>query len=337
MQLLIEDQEKESFRSLTDDRPARLPEFQQGDTISLSVGLLRRISIPWNDKVFTPQDISTWAVRATIETEVVADLETDSAAPSASVAVVTQGDATHNHVVRVTLPATRWGGSWTFTSASVESGVIGYDDDPALVEDILEAVSTIGAGNVTVTRETDDTYLVAYKGTKALTAILGIAVNGAALKVLSLKSGLMDFRTVGIAALFAPAPGVDLVVKYTILGTPAAGTEQVLLQRDVVLRAFEGEYEVSDPIDILGTIYLSTITDFTGGTSVDLDGVRTVGRQVGTIFRVVVEISSTPILSEWRLQAGTAVTDLAAGVIRPTDYDADDNPVNLVLVSGTAI
>lgn len=337
MQLLIEDSEKEAFRSTSDDRPARLPEFQQGDTIPLSVGLLKRITNLYDSRIFTPQVISTWAVRATIETEVVADLETDSPAPSASVAVVTQGDATHNHVVRVTLPATRWGGSWTFTSASVESGVIGYDDDPALVEDILEAVSTIGAGNVTVTRETDDTYLVAYKGTKALMAIAGIAVNGAALKVLSLKSGTMDLRTVGIAALFADDPGIDQVVKFTVLGIPAAGTEQVLLQRDVVLRAFEGEYEVSDPIDILGTIYLSTITDFTGGAATDLDGVRTVGRQVGTIFRVVVEISGTPILSEWRLQAGVAVTDLAAGVIRPIDYHADDNPVNLVLVSGTAI
>lgn len=324
MQTLIEDSEKEAYRSLTDDRPARLPEFQQGDTIPLEVGRLRRINIPWNSRIFTPQDISTWAVRATIETEVVADLETDSPAPSASVAVVTQGDATHNHVVRVTLPATRWGGVWTFTSASVESTPIGYDDDPALIEDILEAVSTIGAGNVTVTRETDDTYLVAYKGTKGLMAIAGIAVNGATLKVLSLKSGTMDLRTAGIVALFGEDETTK-VVTFRILGTPAAGTEQVLLRRDVVLDVFLGEYEAGVPITIKGTIYDTDIDALTG-TADALETVPTDTLAVGVRIQFVIDQSE----QSWVLYAGAA----GEGEVAPLDYDADSNDKHWVKVGG---
>lgn len=324
MQLLIEPDEKEAFRSLWSDFPTRLPEFNQADTIPLAVGLLKRIMSLYDSKVFTPQDISTWVVRATIETEVVAVLEDDSAAPSAAVAVVTQGDATHNHKVRVTLPATRWGGSWTFTSATVESGVIGYDEDAAAVEDILEAVSTIGAGNVTVERESDDTYLIAYKGTKALTAITGIAVNGDALEVLSLKSGTMDLRTAGIAALFGEDETTK-VVALTILGTPAAGTEQVLLRRDVVLNAFLGEYEEGQPIAIKGTIYDPDIDALTG-TDNALETVPTVALAVGTRIQFVIDQSE----QSWVLYAGAA----GAGEVAPLDYDVTTNNKKFVKVGG---
>lgn len=178
------------------------------------------------------QEVQT--LRILQNTGALASLSTDSAAPSASVALVTLGDATHNHKVRVTLPADRWGGSWTYTSASVESGPIGYDDDPAAIEDILETVSTIGAGNVTVTRETDDTLLISYKGSKALQPIAGIAVDGSTLFVIGTKSGTLDLR--GPAVDFLLPNGVaSAVVSLSVEGTPPGGAPEVILQRDVLL------------------------------------------------------------------------------------------------------
>lgn len=178
------------------------------------------------------QEVQT--LRILQNTGALATLSTASAAPAASVALVTQGDGTHNHKVRVTLPADRWSGTWTYTSASVESDPIGYDDDPALIEDILEAVSTIGTGNVSVTRESDDTFLIAYKGTKALQAIAGIAVDGSALLVIGTKSGTLDLR--GPAVDFLLPNGVkEAVVSLSVEGTPAGGVPTVIFQRDVLL------------------------------------------------------------------------------------------------------
>lgn len=324
MLLLVEPSEKFAARSLYDDRPATFPAFQQADTHPLFIGLLKRITAPYDARVFTPQDIATWAVRAMIGTEVVATLDTDSPAPSAAVAVVTQGDATHNHKVRVTLPTNRWGGSWTYTSASVESGLIGYDDDPALIQTILEAMATIGAGNVTVTRETDDTYLIAYKGTKALSAIAGIAVNGAALLVIATKSGTLDLRTAGIAALFGD-DDTSIVVPLTILGTPAAGTEQVLLRRDILLEAFTGEYDASQPITIKGAIYDTEIDALTG-TANALETVPTDTLSVGTRIQFVIDQSE----QSWVLYAGAA----GAGEVAGLDYNPVTNNKHWVKTAG---
>ncbi len=80
-----------------------------------------------------------------------------------------------------------------------------------------------------------------------------------------------------------------------------------------------------------GVTYLSSVTRLTGGVAAtDLDAVATAGLTLGAIIKVVVG----GIESEWRLQTGTATTDTAAGVIRPTDYNVSTNPRNLVRVAG---
>lgn len=437
MLLPIEPDEQQAYRSLYDDRRARIPEIHPGDQIPLSVGIVKRVQHQYDSRIFTPQDTSGWTIRAAIgagfmlpvggnwpvtygadtseeiipanptqedismalnlldsviaaggvtvqgadgfftitfdevgartmisgnpaelvplsildfqravtgdsetqevqtlrilqNTGALASLSTASASPSASVALVTQGDATHNHKVRVTLPADRWGGTWTYTSASVESDPIGYDDDPALIEDILEAVSTIGSGNVTVTRESDDTLLVSYKGTKALQAIAGIAVDGSALLVVGTKSGTLDLR--GPAVDFLLPNGVaSAVVSLSIEGTPSGGVPRVIFQRDVLLvRPVIEQASVEPDAMPPGVFNLPYVTGYTGGGSLNLDGAVTAGIPINTLYQVVVDGS----LSEWRLVAGTAVTDVDAGVIRPTDYDASTNAKNLVRVIG---
>lgn len=333
---LIDQSAKRGVRSLYDDRLSILPEsLQQGDTVPLAVGVLNRIELPHNSLAFEPIDVSDWAIRATIETEVVASLETDSADPAVGV-TEEPGDAEHNHKVTITLPPHRYSGSWTFTVDDVESGLIGYADSEAELKAIVEAISGVGAGNVEVVQTGDNEFLIEFIGDLALQLIDGIGADGSTLKVVPLKSGTMDLRTVGIAALFSNG-ATEKTVALTILGTPPAGTEQILEQRDILLRKFTGEYDFSQPIGILGTVYLSQVTGFVGGGATKLDGATTVGRALGTVFRVIVNIGDTPVLSEWRIDSGTADTNLAAGIIKPLDFDEDDNAVNLILVSGTAV
>ncbi len=80
-----------------------------------------------------------------------------------------------------------------------------------------------------------------------------------------------------------------------------------------------------------GVTYLSSVTRLTGGVAAtDLDAVATASLTLGAIIKVV----TGGIESEWKLQTGTATTDTAAGVIRPTDYNVSTNPRNLVRVAG---
>ena len=177
------------------------------------------------------QEVQTLRITQNVGT--LATLSTASAAAEATVEVVQVGDATHNHKVRVTLPDNRYGGTWTYTSAGVESEPIGYDDSAEQIERVLEALSSVGTGNVSVDQETEHEFLITYVGSKALTAISNIDADGSTLRVISTKSGSLDLRTSGIEALLNGR--VQQVVRLEIEGTSATGTPQKLLSQDVLL------------------------------------------------------------------------------------------------------
>ena len=75
---------------------------------------------------------------------------------------------------------------------------------------------------------------------------------------------------------------------------------------------------------------LPNVTSYTGGTETALDGATTATAAIHSLFVVVIN----GVMSTWRLQAGTEVSDAAGGVIRPVDYDLTTNAVNLVRVEG---
>lgn len=162
------------------------------------------------------------------------DDDSESAAVQTTVETVTVGDGTHNHKVRINLPPERYGGEFTYTSGSEESDTIGWDDNAAQIEAAIEAISAVGAGNVSVTQDGPDSFLVAYKGTKGLQAIVGIAIDGSALRVVATKSGTLDLRTAGIDMLLNGSQ--ERVVTFEIEFTPPDDSPPVKFQQDVLLR-----------------------------------------------------------------------------------------------------
>jgi hypothetical protein len=133
----------------------------------------------------------------------------------------------------------------------------------------------------------------------------------------------MDLRTTGIAALFANGD-IEKVVALTILGTPIAGTEQILMQRDVLLRAFGTEPEVQ-PIALAGMIYDKDIDALTG-TPDALETVPTISLGLKTKINFVIDDSE----QSWILKSGPA----GAGEIAPLDYDASTNDKHWTKVGG---
>lgn len=108
---------------------------------------------------------------------------------------------------------------------------------------------------------------------------------------------------------------------------PAAGMYQVTWVESGTL----GTITTTITRSPLPRIYpLPGVTGLSGGGSTNLDGASTTTTALNSLFVVVVN----GVMSVWRLEAGTAVTDLDAGIVRPTDYDSVTNPVNLVRVEG---
>lgn len=66
MELLIADEENESFSSLYDDRPAGLGVITAGASLPVTVSLLKRIRELYDSKLFTPIDLTGWTIRAAL-------------------------------------------------------------------------------------------------------------------------------------------------------------------------------------------------------------------------------------------------------------------------------
>lgn len=143
--------------------------------------------------------------------------------------------------------------------------------------------------------------------------------------------GILHTNTPEIASFLAGR--AERKAGFCIDLTDVSGFKTSPFRSELILRATDA----GAPTIIAGELYLSQITGFIGGGPTNLDGVNTAARSLGTLFRVIVNIGITPVLSEWRLQEGPDATDLAAGIIRPLDHDPVTNPRILVLVSGTAV
>lgn len=120
----------------------------------------------------------------------------------------------------------------------------------------------------------------------------------------------------------------EVLTALEIEATPDGGLPEKVLHRDVILNRAVISVGATVPPSIPGTYTLHNLDGFTGGGETKVDGAaHTVGKALGSIFRGII----ADVLYEWELQAGTAVSS-APGVIRPTDYNALTNPVNLILV-----
>ena len=148
----------------------------------------------------------------------------------------------------------------------------------------------------------------------------------------------------GTSAVYTLAPTFLSSTLDTLLGTADSvsvygelkivdGSETDISEfRALIYKNVNQGGETAAGVQVTGSVtYLTSVTRLTGGVAAtDLDAVPTVSLPVGTLIRVVV----SGVESAWRVEAGTAVTNTATGVIRPTDYNASTNAKNLVRVAG---
>lgn len=345
MRLLVEDLELEAYESLYSDRPTRLPAFVSGASLPLEIGRLKRIVSLYDSKIFEPQAVSGWTMRAAIgggfnlpvagnwpitflasdnvtsyssdwiipynpsaddiqnalngltgisaiggviatgregffqitfnnvgvrnllsgnaarlsplsllvfqravtgdsstqevqtlrilqNAGAIASLTADTVSTTISQADIVVGSGSANAKIRVTLPADRYGGTWSFTKGATTADNLGYDDNAAQLETAL--ATAFGSGKITVSQYSADSYDFTFIGTFGLQAIT-ITLSGAALLVLPTFSGELDLSGVGVDLLFNGS-GNSIITSLEIEGTPSSGNTRKLFQADVQLR-----------------------------------------------------------------------------------------------------
>ena len=100
------------------------------------------------------------------------------------------------------------------------------------------------------------------------------------------------------------------------------------IYNDVLLGDESSPATATDPDEYLlkqdGIRWLSTVTSKIGGTAADLDSIATVSLDVGTRVQFSDEDGASPILVDYKLEAGTDA-ESSPDVIRPDDYDGSTN------------
>jgi len=191
------------------------------------------------------------------------------------------------------------------------------EDDPAPAAVEFAAVLALG----------DEPPLVA--GAASITAVPAVAGS---IQLVSLGE---DWSAAALVALFAAAPvAVNLIGQYRFRsGAEAAANTGWHYSQTFTVRVpntIIPSVLVPGAVSVAGNLYLARITDYTGGTASALDAVETANLPLGTVLRIITANGE----SAWRVEAGTAATDVASGIIRPLDYDAGTNAKNFIRVAG---
>jgi hypothetical protein len=111
------------------------------------------------------------------------------------------------------------GGTFKLTYNGEDTTTIAYNAAAGVVEDALEALSTIGVGNVTVSGASPE-WTVTFQGTFAATDVMLITGDGT-----NLTGG--DLTDVDVTETTTGNPAVNEVQTLTITGTPTGGTFQL--------------------------------------------------------------------------------------------------------------
>lgn len=138
--------------------------------------------------------------------------------------------------------------------------------------------------------------------------------------------GILHVNTQEVDNYLAIAYAPVCAAEFSADVVDAFGNKINLFRRAIILRAAP----VGSTVVIPGSqYYFPEVTGYLGAGSTALQSKPTLNRQ-GAIFQAVIN----GLLVAWRIEPGTAETDLDAGIIKPADFDADTNPVNLIRVGG---
>lgn len=183
---------------------------------------------------------------------------------------VTAGGGGRNQQIRVNLPEDRYGGTWTFIRALIESEPIGFNDNELMVQTAIGLMSNIGINNISVQQDGEDSYLVTFIGglANAEISLSDLSGSTSGLQVILWQSGTLDLRVPGIDLLLNGSD--NAIVIFEVQAADETGYPVKILQRDVVLRKPVIVAQTTEPQPSAGTAYSKAEIDALTGTGTDV-------------------------------------------------------------------
>lgn len=210
----------------------------------------------------------TQIVRINQQSAAIDTLLTLSDGPGVVVDIVQVGGGGFNQKVRFALTPGPYDGVWTLSIGGQETDVISWNEDGSDLLPIVEALSTVGTGNVTVVKEDETHYLLAFKGTKANTDMGACVADGSALRVVRSYSGTLDLGSGSLQLLMGNDSDIDTT--FEVKGTPPGGLSRTLFRQLVnlvapIIQPDQGDFRRPEPSRIM------VITLAGGEESVDFE------------------------------------------------------------------
>ncbi len=105
------------------------------------------------------------------------DSFTGGSSPASAVTTSTAGTGTANEIQTVYASGSVSGGTFTITYSGATTSAIAYNATTAVVQAAIEALSTVGTGNVGVSGTAGTIYVLSFKGTLAATDVAAVTIG----------------------------------------------------------------------------------------------------------------------------------------------------------------
>lgn len=231
---------------------------------------------------------------------------------------------------QITFDPAPFDGSFILTTALGTTSAVPFNVTQTALASALNAitgaagrysVSGVGGGPYTITDSTGD-------NTPITASIDGLIVPVGV-------TGMLVLNTPAMRARFLGVTGNSITLLLEILVGFSGNPPSTLFQGNVtvnknVIRGAAGGFSPANPLAILQFVNNEfSITGFTGGAPLNLDGIGTTNRVNGELHAAVVGGA----LYLWKLIAGAWPGGVSPFVIQPTDYNAGTNEKYWSLVS----
>jgi len=290
------------------------------DLLVADTDLLAPLSGARIDRVKTG-DVSTREVQSISLIQVPAAFQdTFTNFPAAAVVVsnIQTGSGTANAVQRISLNPLPYSGTFAVTCLGHTTTQISFGDDGTGLEAALEALASVGAGNVNVVQSGPcqwDVTFIAALGLQAITAMTG---NATALVVPKGKLGELSMDVAGIDALVES--GISNVT-FQIDVTPAGGKPYTVVATgvDIVATLIDPgasvptptpSYSTTDEMNAAIAAAITAIIDTDPTLAADSDALVASQKAIktyvaGLLFRWLIKVANYTAVSEDRIQTDT--------------------------------
>lgn len=253
----------------------------------------------------------------------------DAPSPTITISELQAGNASVNEIQKVELSQGVYGGSFALSYAGATSSMIPWNASGSDIQTALEALSTIGTGNVSVSGDVGGAWNVTFKGTLANTNLALMTSSASGLLSPKGKIATLALNTGAIEQALGSASSISSTFEVEV--TPSGSYRMTVLQTTVSILndLIEGAPAVPAPIsdyyttiesDNAYTQNRSSFTGLTGGGAGALDGLATLTRTVGQI----VQFTTGTDTSFYQLKSGTDA-ESSPSIIRPDDYAGTTN------------